>query len=363
MKIWTYREMQSKILRDLDLEDETFISKNEMVGYFNEAITEAGSEIESLNKEYFLTKYYLPVVSGASRYALPPNIFANKIRGLVYQNGSIIYQVKPFGRRNKFEDIAFSEQYGQADDYRYLLDNNVIGQAQLKLHPASRDTAILSPSPAPFVPFRLWYIRDCARIPMVAFSTQAAEQCNPEILATTQVDTALDQIQTFAGTTTVGNPQEGEPGAYPGSIAYITGDQVQFQPGPNGTLPAPLVAGVIYYVIAGANGLIKLATSMANALAGTAIDLTTVGSVYHTMTVAATQNIVHATLIDIPEFATFIMQWVKCRCMEKEGDPRLDNATMMLAQQKKQMIDSLTNAIPDDNDEIQPDFSAYQEMS
>ncbi len=44
-----------------------------------------------------------------------------------------------------------------------------------------------------------------------------------------------------------------------------------------GTLPAPLVSGTTYYVIKVDADTIKLATSVVNALAGTAVDLTTVG--------------------------------------------------------------------------------------
>lgn len=357
MKIWKYSEMLNKVETDLDLQDETFISTNEMIGYFNEALSEAEAEIDALNAEYLLTKFFVPLVAGVGRYALPSNIYANKIRGIMYQNGSVIYPVKRFKRRFKFQDVAFTDQYGQADDYRYLLVNDYAGQAQLDLHPVSRETAILPPSASAFTPMVLWFIRNCTRVPIVG------EYCNPEVIATTQVNTGTNQIQTYAGSSTIGTPQTSIPGGYPGSIAYVTGDSVQFQPGSGGTLPSPLVAGATYFVIAGSNGLIQIASSLANALANTPITLTTVGTVYMTLQVAATQNIVNAVLIDIPEFATFIMQWVKCRCYEKEGDPRLDAASAVLVQQKKQMVDTLTNSIPDDDDEISPDFSSYNEMS
>ena len=357
MKIWKYSEMLTKVETDLDLLDETFISQNEKVGYFNEALTEAESEIEELYAEYFLTKYYVPLVAGTGRYSLPPNIFANKIRGIIYSNGSAIYPVVQYKRRTKFQDIAFTDQYGAADDYRYVLVNDYAGQAQIDLHPVSRETAILPPSTSAFTPMVLWYIRNCARVPIVG------EYCNLEVIATSQVSTGNNQIQTYAGTSTIGTIQTSVPGGYPGSIAYVTGDAIQFQPASGGTLPSPLVAGTTYYVIASGSGLIQVASSLANALASTPITLTTVGTVYFTMQVAATTAIINATLIDIPEFATFIMQWVKCRCLEKEGDPRLEYAGQVLAQQKKQMVDTLTNSIPDDNDEIFPDFSSYQEMS
>lgn len=362
MKIWTYQEMKAKVLGDLDLYDETFISPNEIAGYFNEATSEAAAEIHDLNQDYFLTRFYMPMVSGTSVYALPPNIYANKIRGIIYANGSLIYEVKKLKRRGLFENIANIQQYGAADYYKYILANHVAGQATLELYPASRDTAILPPTTGSFTPMILWFLRNVTRVPMVAYNGDLAELTNIELLAPSQINIGTDVITTFAGTTTIGIPQQGVPGATPSSIAYVTGDVVQVQAGPGGTLPAPLAARTDYYVIATGAGLIKLATSLANATAGVAIDITTVGTVYMLLQVRATTAIVKAQLIDIPEFATFIMQWVKCRCMGKE-DPRLESELNMLIQQKKEMVDSLTNAVPDDNDEIMPDFSHYQDLS
>lgn len=357
MKIWTYQEMREKLERDLDLEDETFIKPDELAGYFNEALAEAESEILLLNQDYLLTKYYLPLTVGEDRYLLPDNIYANKIRGIMFRNGSEIYPVKQFRRKGKFEDIAMSEQYGVADPYGYILVNDYVGQTQLQLLPPSRDLAVLSPVASLFTPMTMWYIRNCARVPMIG------EYCNPEIVAVTQVDTTANTIQTYSGTKTIGTPQQGLPGAYPGSIAYTTGMKVKLSIGPNGTLPSPLVEDTVYFVIAQGSGVIKLATTLQNAQSGTAIDLTTTGTVYFTIKVAATEAIVEATLIDIPEFATFILQWVKCRCLEKEGDPRIETAGATLIQQKKQMIDTLVKGIDDDDDTIQADFTFYEDMS
>lgn len=359
MKLWTYGEMLTKVKNDCDLNDETFINEDEFVGYFNEALNEAESEIIVLNQDYFLTKAFIPVVQGTQRYKLPFNIYSNKIRGMIYRNGAIIYDIPQFRRKNKFLNMAFAEyQPNMADWYSYFLPNDVVGQNLVEFLPQMRDTAVLSPEASIFAPVVLWYLRNCSRVPYTG------EYCNPEVIAPAQINTGTDEIQTYAGNkNTIGIPQQWKPGGYPGSIAYKTGDAVQFELSSGGSLPAPLVEGTTYYVIAGAGGLIKLATTKALALAGTAIDLTTTGSVYFIMRVAATTAIIKATIIDIPEFSTFVMQWVKCRSLEKESDPRLAGAADLLGQQKKQMVDTLTQMVPDDDDTIQGDFSIYEEMS
>ncbi len=357
MKIWTYEEMRTKLELDLDLQDETFISPDELIGYFNEALTESESEMITLNQDYFLTKFYVPVVQGTKQYQLPRNIFANKIRGIMYQNGTIIYPVQQIRRRDKFELITLINQYAIDDWYGYLLVNDVPGQAILQFEPQMRDTAILAPTASLFTPLILWFLRNCARVPLTG------EYCNPEVVATTQVSTGAGTIQTYAGTSSYGITQQGLPGPYPGSIAYVTGDKIKFEAGPNGSVPGGLTAGTVYYVIALGSGLIKVASSLQNALAGTAIALTTTGTVYFTMTVAATLAIINATIIDIPEFSTFVLQWVKCRCMEKEGDPRLAGAVDTLAQQRAQLNNTLATSIDDDDNQIQMDMSFYNEMS
>lgn len=349
--------MRDKVENDLDLQDEIFIKPDEMVGYFNEAITEAASEIYELNEDYFLTRYFIPVVQGTRRYALPPSIFANRIRNILYANGAIIYEVMQLRRRGKFEAMAIINEFGLSDDYVYTLWNDTPGQAVMEFFPNMRDTAILSPVGSIFAPLLMSFIRDNNRVPVLG------EFCNPELCAITQVNIGTDVITTFSGSRALGIPQRGIPGPWPGSIAYKTGDKIQFVAGPNGTLPSPLAEGTTYFVIQTGNGLIKIATTLQNAITGTAIDLTTTGTVYFTIMVAATNAIQTAAFMDIPEFATFVMQWVKCRCYEKEGDPRLEAAVATLTQQRIQMVSTLKANIDDDNNQIQADYSFYNDFA
>lgn len=365
MKIWTYGEAKQKIYDDCDLSDETFVSPNEMIGYFNEGLTETEAEIHLLNAEaeYFKTKYFVPFTTGVGKYDLPDNIYANKICAIMYANGPLIYPIVQYRRRFRYENMLQTDQFGQADEYRYSPFNDIPGQARIEIRPVARESAILPPSASAFTPVIMWYIRNCARVPKMAYGSAPADFCNPEIVNPTSVNIATDQIQTVSGSTSFGVKAQGAPGCYPGSLAYITGDQVKLYPGPGGTMPAPLVAGTTYFVIAGASGLIKLATSAANATAGTAIDLTTTGTVFLEIRVAATQAIVDATIIDIPEFTNFVIQWAKCCAILKEIKAVPQEETDKLGDFKKQMIDSLTLAIPDDDDEIQADYSHYAEMS
>ena len=383
MKIWKYSEMSNKVLVDLDLADETFINPVELAGYFNEAIDEAESEINTIPRyDYFKRNAYIPVVSGNRSYAMPPGIFIHKIRQVMYQNGSIIYPIVQFKMRYEFEDQAFSEFYGKPDDYRYQFLNPAPGQWRLYFTPVSRETAIIPPRfPFPdsldpdyggtfpnfFAPVRIWYQRHAERMPLPTFNNVQGELRMTESLicslagsAFSSVNTGTNTISTVCGLT----HSDGFTPYVPGAVPYVTGDILYFTPDVNGVLPAPLVAGTPYYVITtGTVGVIKLATSLQNAQLGTAITLTTTGTGVVNVQVVTTPTILGNLYVDIPQFATFIMQWVKCRCLEKDGDPRLSGATQVLQQQRKQMQDTLAEMIPDLDNEIEPDFSSYQEMS
>lgn len=361
MKIWTVLEAITKINNDLSLQDEQFVNYDEMSGYFNDAITEAESEIQlSTNgayDEYFLTSYYIPVVQGTELYALPDNIYANKIRGVDYHNGSLIYPIKRYRRTQKFINQDFTQQYGASDFYRYTLINDNPGQAQMVMRPALRETAILPPSASAFTPITMWYYRVCTRVPMIG------EYCNPEVLNNSQFNISTNVITVNSGTRTYGIVSQGQVGGFPGSIAYITGDQVQFKPGPTGALPSGITQGTVYFVIAVTATTIKIATTLANALAGTAVAIGTQGTVFAVMTVAATTAIVNATLLDIPEFTTFLIAHAKVPVAKKEGGVDIEKAEQDRDRIKALMVAALTQGVPDDNDTIEADFSSYVEQS
>lgn len=241
MKLWTYKEARDKIKLDLDLTEEDFVTENEFIGYFNEAIDEAEAEIHTLNEDYFLTRATLPLCAGESDISLPDNIYAQKIRGLIYSNGSTLYPVRRVRGSQKFFDIAMSEQSVGSEDYRYLIRNDSSDAGyKIALVPPSREDGDY---------LTLWYLRNANRVPLV-----------------------------------------GE--AKDGGGTYALAD-------------------------------------------------------------------VESIRLDIPEFVSFVIQYVKCRCMEKEGDPRIDGAMAVLQEQRKMLVDTLTQMVVDDDSEVVQDMSHY----
>lgn len=248
MRLYTFAELNQKVRADLDLQDETFITPDEMVGYVNDAIHEAESEIMSIHEDYFLQTGFLALVLGQSIYQLPADIYGQKLRQIIYNQGSIQYAIKRVRGANKFEILAMINQFGLSDDYMYLLTNTTPGaQNQILISPPSRETSSQN--------VQLFYIRSAQRV-------KQASELSPPILPTA----------------------------------------------PN-----------------------------------TSVQLNTV--------------------IDIPEFATFIIDFVKFKCLLKDTDPRLPDQQAIMQSQRKMMVDSLTEQVPDDDNQILPDMSFYTHSS
>jgi len=161
MTIFTYKQVRDKILKDLDMQDEAFVDPDEMVGYCNDGIEEAQEEIMKLHEDYFLTSKFLSLVTDKDQYKLPNNIYANKIRGIVFQNGSTIYPVKRLKRPFIFEEIAMTQELGKSDDYRYQIINDSDTKSfRIEIIPTLRETSNTI--------FKIWYIREASRIPLIA---------------------------------------------------------------------------------------------------------------------------------------------------------------------------------------------------
>jgi hypothetical protein len=238
MKQWTYGEVRTRVTNELDLQNETMISPDEMVGFCNEAMTEAESEIHKISEDYFLKTAPVTLVTGTQLYSLPADIFANKIRAIIYQNGAIVYPLRRIRGETKFYDATVTDYFGAAQYYRYryfIINTSSAVGYQIQIHPPAVENGQL---------LTIWYLRGVNLVPLVSTGSQAASD---------------------------------------------------------------------------------------------------------------------AVILDIPEFYTFILQYMKCKCLEKEGDLRLETAVVALQHQRQMMVDTLTQMVPDDDDTVVPDQSFYWE--
>ena len=156
-RYFTWGEIRAKIRRDLDLEGEMFVRPEELLGYANEAIDEYESEINTLTGDdidYMLNRYQLNLVAGQDEYELPPEIYAHKIRRIMFNNTSTVYEVMP-ARHKKFAKKAIADQFNTSDLYEYFITNPSPANPRIVLIPEARDTG---PN------IEIWYLRNLNRL-------------------------------------------------------------------------------------------------------------------------------------------------------------------------------------------------------
>lgn len=123
MNLPTYSDLKTKLQNDLDIQDEDFVTETELLGYMNEAIDDAETLIHTLGLEarYFLNTDTLTLVSGTSDYAMPTDIYANKMVKMFYINGAKKYEIN---RIRNLNEIPWTQT---GEDYRYIIFNLTSG--------------------------------------------------------------------------------------------------------------------------------------------------------------------------------------------------------------------------------------------
>lgn len=225
MQYRTYAEVLEEVRQETDTEAEIFIQPSEMIKYCNKGIDEAEAEIHTIYEDYFLKRSPLiSLVNGQVKYDLPTDIYANKLRAIIYRDGADFYRIHKLKGRDKFLAVADLEESASSENYRFLVHND-----------------------------------------------------GPSI-----------------------NPQIG------------------LYPTPNGT------GSIEYWYLRNANRVTD-------------------------------EN----SIIDIPEFTQFVIQFMVVKVYEKEGHPNLVVARADLEKYRRLMIDTLSQMIPDGDNEIEPDLDFY----
>jgi len=131
----TLLDLREILQDDLDLGDEKFITSKEVNRAINRAITDAGATILNMYEDYFLEESYLPLEINKSLYTLPDNIYADKIRRVIYAKHYEEYIIK----RILDLDNSLESLYQENDDYAYLLINDSREGVRLKLFPTGHE--------------------------------------------------------------------------------------------------------------------------------------------------------------------------------------------------------------------------------
>lgn len=131
----TYGELKSNLQKELDLEDETFVTPEELMKYANEAVEMISSSIHSIYEDYYKTEATISLVSGQALYDLPSDIYAQKIRHIHYNdNGSKNYEIK------KVKQIKYLADITSEDAYQYDITNSSAAGLKIKIYPTPQES-------------------------------------------------------------------------------------------------------------------------------------------------------------------------------------------------------------------------------
>jgi hypothetical protein len=142
MAFRTFGDLRTQVEKELDLQDETFIAPDEMIGYWNRAISVAESHLVTLGlkDKYFLGREFLSLVQGQEEYDLPASIYGNKIIKMVYKVGATFYTMIPLDSKDMFENYVYLNNYSSTDFYRYMITHTTPGSQKILIVPKSLRT-------------------------------------------------------------------------------------------------------------------------------------------------------------------------------------------------------------------------------
>lgn len=133
----TLLQLMTYVKADLDLDtpdgEHPFISNDEIKRHIRSAVKKCSSIIHNLYEDYYLTSAALSVFAGTANYALPTGIYANKIRRIIFDDGSNSYRI------DRIHDVNELPLIDSSEDYRYILFNAV--NPMITFYPTIRETS------------------------------------------------------------------------------------------------------------------------------------------------------------------------------------------------------------------------------
>lgn len=293
----TYSQLKLFVQNKLDIRDEDFIDDAELLEYTEEALKYCEAEIHKLNIEdqYFVSHATIALANGKFDYDLPSNIYGNKILRMLYSNGTFTTVMKRVTNSRRYEQAEDVRKYGivTAGEYGYMLVNNDI--------------------------------RSGTKVRIYPTPTEASS------VVTTTGNVAASTTLSGLGSTS---------GVAAGW--FVSGTNI-----PVGTLVQSVDSAT--QVTLSASGL---GTSNGATITFTEprVQLWYIRNV--DIPDADTDT------IDFPEFWHFIAQHIIVNCLKKEtGNPRIEVELQTLEQYRTQMLETLSNMVPDQDDKIEQDLS------
>lgn len=144
MEYKTFATLKNDVFTDLNLEEETLIDQTEFMAIVNRAIDFCEGLIHKFNCEdsYFEACAPLALTANYQDYALPSDIYANKIKKIICQKSDWIYEIKRMKKLGRYLGAAYADLNASTlTGYEYMIINNspTVGP-RLRLFPKPQET-------------------------------------------------------------------------------------------------------------------------------------------------------------------------------------------------------------------------------
>jgi hypothetical protein len=151
---FTLLELRQQIQSDLDLvasngsisRGDPFLPPKEIDFHIRRAVLDATAIIHKLYEDYYLVPAKaINIVSGTDSYATPTDLYVNKIRRVLFNDGALKYVIK---RITNITDIPV---FQPNDELRYIIVNELGVGYRMKFYPTPSFTSATNVT--------MWYIR------------------------------------------------------------------------------------------------------------------------------------------------------------------------------------------------------------
>lgn len=158
-KRWTWPEIWAFLGKKFDIADEDLIDEDFAMDLFNNAIDDAEAIIQAEFPEYFLTHQDPEAFEdGTDAIDCPENLYGNKIRKIILNNGSQAYECTRMTNLDKFLDYRLSRVQSDTtedEDRVYFLANESESGPRILISPPPVGTSWS---------YEIWYYRQSNRI-------------------------------------------------------------------------------------------------------------------------------------------------------------------------------------------------------
>jgi hypothetical protein len=144
----TLADLRQAVVNDLDLQDDDFIAATDLNRWIRDGVKAAERKIHTIYEDYFLTDVEVDITYGQTFVDYPVDIYANKIRKIVFKDGVSGANVQSHEVK-KVKDIlnAISRDIYNDQTTNPILQwspsNSLASGRKIRLHPANGRTGKL----------------------------------------------------------------------------------------------------------------------------------------------------------------------------------------------------------------------------